>query len=641
MVATIILIMTTIAFVVYLLRKETDLLGKRYDVEYETDITQGAGYVVWTYLWWADCLVAMVLSFVREDFRGGDICLIWIGSTLLYAALVAAWSVIRKEKIAALYSINRVHRPEDIIRALGGEIQKKRSIENDTGYEFLIVFQGGNFLLTFRKDTRWVELVYPNFSSCKYAFLNESLLLANYLNNKQNDWTCCLDVQGNLGKEEILEFNLSAHLALTGSLVQIKQNLHTLLEKAFYIARHCNANLEQEIRRKEEQIEKEKENEKFIINTSTNGRLASVINQMEARHTYDLSAENQSDTFGFSVQSFVRLYDNNSDFGCLLSLKIIHEDTMEYITDISSITTFDVRKYICQYSEPMVLDSIVLIYEFECQELFVNLTKAKGCTDKTLYYVVNVVQSGSELDKFMDNRIASSNRTMLEIRLDNDDKERWEVKYMIDDAMDKMANGKENELTDEQLLVVAHTNPTIQTDLYWGKKYFNNRCYYQSLYHFNRVYRAFLSKPLDEWGEELKALFFDVSYYIGFIYADLGMNDRAFYYLNIARASNRIDYIQEFANCFCNMKDPSALGMVTAYIKDIQDKMNNDESEMDRLMPMYEFFQRRYAYLLIEYHKWDEAENLLNMMIERDMDVDFACGELEYIRKMRENEDVK
>lgn len=204
--------------------------------------------------------------------------------------------------------------------------------------------------------------------------------------------------------------------------------------------------------------------------------------------------------------------------------------------------------------------------------------------------------------------------------------------------MDKVNSGKENELTDEQRLAIAHTNPTIQSDLYWGKKYYNNRCYYQALYYFNRVFNAFRYLPINEWHEDLKAVFFDVSYYIGFIYADLGMNDRASYYLNIARASNRIDYIQEFVNCLCNMKDPSAFGRVIAYMKDIQDKMNNDEAEMERLMPMYQFFQRRHAFLLIEYHKWDEAEKLLSTLIERDIDVDFARNELEYIRKMRENE---
>lgn len=39
-----------------------------------------------------------------------------------------------------------------------------------------------------------------------------------------------------------------------------------------------------------------------------------------------------------------------------------------------------------------------------------------------------------------------------------------------------------------------------------------------------------------------------------------------------------------------------------------------------------QFFQRRYAYLLIEYRQLDKAEDFLNIMIERNMDVEFAKG---------------
>ena len=116
------------------------------------------------------------------------------------------------------------------------------------------------------------------------------------------------------------------------------------------------------------------------------------------------------------------------------------------------------------------------------------------------------------------------------------------------------------------------------------------------------------------------------------------MNDRAFYYLNVAQKSNCIDHIQEFINCICNMKAPFAFGVVTKYMENIQEDMNTDEAEAERLMPFYQFFQRRYAYMLIEYRQLDKAEEFLNIMIERNMDVEFAKGELEYIRKIRKEE---
>ena len=66
--------------------------------------------------------------------------------------------------------------------------------------------------------------------------------------------------------------------------------------------------------------------------------------------------------------------------------------------------------------------------------------------------------------------------------------------------------------------------------------------------------------------------------------------------------------------------------------------MNTNEEEAERLMPMYQFLNRRFLYLLGVYHKWEDAEKQANFMIEHDVDGDFARDKLEIIRKMRENE---
>ncbi len=521
--------------------------------------------------------------------------------------------------------------PGDIFRALGAVLHGDEEDEDGSRHTYLVEYQGGIFMFVFHKDSPWVFLRFYEFKECGYEHLHKALEAANNINTTQGAWNCGISKkESDTDGTPILTANLEYLFSCVGNLEQMKGELQVLLGGAFSLARDFSDELDKAIK------EDEEKDEMFFNDCAFNNKLATISRQMEAHHT-DEETEDEDTPFFLSVHQLVQLYED-VDFGCLLSLKIVQGDSVEHITDISAISIFDVRDYICQHAAPTTLNSIMLIYEFEQQELFVNLTKAKGSTDNTLYYIVNVVRSGSELDKFMDNRVRLSSRTMLEVRLNGEDKDAWEVKYMIDDAMDKVNSGKENELTDEQRLAVAHTNPTIQSDLYWGKKYYNNRCYYQALYHFNRVFNAFRYLPINEWHEDLKAVFFDVSYYIGFIYADLGMNVRACYYLNIAKTSDRIDHIQEFINCLCNMRDLSALQLVVSYINDIREKMDANESEIERLMPMYQFFQRRYLYLLVEYKKWDEAEKQANFMIKNDIDVEFAKDELEYVRKMREED---
>lgn len=522
--------------------------------------------------------------------------------------------------------------PGDIFRALGAVTKNDYDDEDGSRHTYVVEYQGDYFLFLFHKDSPWVILRFFGFKECAYEHLHKAYAAANNINITQGAWSCGISkMESDTDGTPILTASLEYLFSCVGNLEQMKDELQVLMGTAFSLARDFSAELDKAIQ------EAEEKDEQFFTDYTFNNKLAMISRQLEAHHTDD-ETEEESTKFFLSVRQLVQLYEN-VDFGCLLSLKIVQGDSVEHITDISTITVFDVRDYIRQHAEPTSLSSIVLIYEFELQTLFVNLTKAKGSTDNTLYYIVNVVRSGSELDKFMDNRVRLSSRTMLEVRLSDEDKEAWEVKYMIDDAMDKVNSGRENELTDEQRLAVAHTNPTIQSDLYWGKKFFNQRCYYQALYHFNRVFCAFRFLPINEWHEDLRAVFFDVSYYIGFIYADLGMNVRACYYLNIARESNRIDYIEEFVNCLCNMRDLSALQLVVSYINDIREKMSANEAEIERLMPMFQFFQRRHLYLLVEYKKWDDAEIQANYMIQNDMDVEFAYDELEHIRRMREKEE--
>lgn len=521
--------------------------------------------------------------------------------------------------------------PGDIFRALGAVLHGDEEDEDGSRHTYLVEYQGGIFMFVFHKDSPWVFLRFYGFKECGYEHLHKALEAANNINTTQGAWNCGISKkESDTDGTPILTANLEYLFSCVGNLEQMKGELQVLLGGAFSLARDFSDELDKAIK------EEEEKDEAFFNDCAFNNKLATISRQMEAHHA-DEETEDEDTPFFLSVHQLVQLYED-VDLGCLLSLKIVQGNSVEHITDISTITAFDVRDYIRQHAEPTSLNSIVLIYEFEHQTLFVNLTKAKGSTDNTLYYIVNVVRSGDELDQFMGNRTSLSSRTMLEVRLGDEDKAAWEAKYMIDDAMDKVANDKEDELTDEQRLVVAHHQPNAQTDLYWGKKYFNHRCYYQALFHFNRVFRVILTRPYKDWKEGVKELFYDICYYIGFIYADLGMNVRACYYLNIARESNRIDYIEEFVNCICNMRDPSTLGMVVSYIKDIQEKMSANEDEIERLMPMYQFFQRRLLYLLVGYRKWDDAEIQANYMIQNEMDVEFANDELEHIRKMRENE---
>ena len=551
---------------------------------------------------------------------------LWIGTTLLFAALVAAWSVIRKERIDAMYLTNKVHTPDEIFEAIGAEVKEKLENKDYTQSNYMIAYQGGYFGFTFTEDSRWVDITFHAFESLKYEYFNKIMMEVNSLNYKCYGWYCYLSLSGDENTEKPLNANLAYRFVLNGSLKQIKDSLKQILEQAFFIARDFRDELQEQISKQEEL------DEEFFTDTAFNNKIAYIQRLKETNHFNGLNEE-FTESSVLSVDRLVKYFDN-VDFGCLLNMRIIKGDQVTEIKDLSEIQTFDIREYIRKQPDAATVKSISFIINFEQQELLINLTKTSGSTEKSLFFVVNIVRSGSELDDYMEDRFPYSARTLLEIRLTDAEQEYWEAKYMIDEAMDKSKSGQMNDLTDEQRLVLAHTQPTMQLDLYWGKKYYNKQCYFQALYHFNRVFEN-LKSQCKSWNGEMCALYEEICYLIGFIYTDMKMYDRAFYYLWSAQVNGKISGMQEYINCLCNMKDVSVKGYIRSKAKEVTDLMNKDE-EGERLLPLYNFLRRRYAYALIDRDELDEAEEMLNEMIANEQDLEFAKGELEYIKAIKE-----
>lgn len=515
--------------------------------------------------------------------------------------------------------IEKLFSAKELACGIGAEI-----VEEHEDGDFVAGFQGGYFLFAGQEGSQWVDIHFYGFKECSYEHIHAVQLIVNEVNIEYGGWKSYIKVTNDESKEKSLSISMCNRFPLAGnSLRQSKELLKEALDAAFYIAHDFRNKLDNEIKKKINY------NQEFFNGTFFNQKIAYMQRLKEMNHLDGMEEEFPLST-ELTAEKLIGLY-KQEDFGELQKLCILVDGQIEERTDKTEILQFDVREYIRKHPNATDIKSMVLIIGFENQELYVTMTKAKGSTQNTLFFILNMVRSGSELDAMMDNREAISSRTMVEIRLANAEKDYWEAKYMIDEANDKASSGKIDELTDEQRLIVACSNPSLQEDLYWAKKYYNNRCYYQALFHFSRV----LHHLKTEKSDKLNTLYYEVSYYIGFIYVDLKMYDKAFYYLYMAQSQGNISSIQEFANCLCNMNDPNAKNYVGGKLGEVIEQMNKSEEEEERLMSLYLFLKRRYVYILIENGEYTDAESILNKMIEHEECVDFAKGELDFVKRQQ------
>lgn len=513
--------------------------------------------------------------------------------------------------------------PQDILKALGCDI-----LEHEDSYYF-IGYQGGYFGLWFHESGKWLDMSYDRFVQYENRYVSNAIVVSNTVNLELVGWGCHIHMLKDEAEERPIVPCLMYRLALTGTSGQIALRIKELLPQAFMVSRFFMDKMSEEVKSGTAKDEAFFENALFRQKVER----ASLLKEMG--HSDGLKEE-QPESSSLTIPVFLDQFED-TEFGCLQRMKLVQGEQVKCYTDVSEITSFDIRTYIRSQEDPASVCDLTLFYEFEHQTMVVCLLKASCSTDKWLFYSMNIVRSGADSDLMDSRHTADGFRTMVEVRLTDAEADYWEAKFMIDDALDKKNSGKEKELTDEQRLLLSFTDADMQGDLYWAKKFYNNGCYYQALFYFKRVFNHLI----DQWNQldkDYQERFFLIAYYIGFIYMELGMQDRAFYYLFHARQANGLAAVQEFANCLCNMKDPGALSFIKGTIGHVLEVLNKQdgEEEDESLMSFYQFLNRRMAYVLIDRKEYDEAESVLNRMIAEGTDVEFAKSELEYLRKIRE-----
>lgn len=188
---------------------------------------------------------------------------------------------------------------------------------------------------------------------------------------------------------------------------------------------------------------------------------------------------------------------------------------------------------------------------------------------------------------------------------------------------------------DEKVLLEGITSQkTLGKDFSDGQFFLSQKRYTDALYPFLEIYDRLGKEPY-KLDKETKDIFFEVCYWIGFCFNELGKYDKAFFYLDIAKISEKPKYKIEYINSLVNSGDMRALFYVDSEIIKIEKKRDKKTIKKEELTEedvlYYHFLHRRLAYLYIEWKMFDSAKELLEQMKEDETDRNFALEELRYL----------
>lgn len=216
-----------------------------------------------------------------------------------------------------------------------------------------------------------------------------------------------------------------------------------------------------------------------------------------------------------------------------------------------------------------------------------------------------------------------------------------EADYMWCDVDDKIAEGREDQLTDEQQLIRDVGNHDDAYDLYWGGRFLRQRRYYEAALHFQRVWNMYNSRY--SWLEDKeKKNFSEVAYLLGASYMRLKRYREAYFYLQGINREGSIKYTTEFIRCLMAIHDSRAFEVVRHTLKSIDwqmravDEEEESSEQYERLTEFRAFLQRCNVEISVRMSYLKDAAEDCSQMLQDERNGDFARKEMAHINALLE-----
>ena len=323
-------------------------------------------------------------------------------------------------------------------------------------------------------------------------------------------------------------------------------------------------------------------------------------------------------------------------------------DTVTVINDRESIASYNLSDTLIVdgafVRQKAMLDLVFFLpaHPTTRRRMTFSIQQADGCEDVLYYQVVATLLpllSGIGRPLHSKEVQVQSHSVLLAYDLRSTKLLQDEFVYMWKEAKSKVANGEENQLTEEQRLIANVESVDAARFVYRSRTLYRQKRYYEAISCLENAYRL-LNSNIDKKSLEERNLFLEVCYMLGFCYNELQQYDRAYYYLTFVTGINRTLYAEEYVNCMIYLGDYRSLMTIDGILEDLHNSIVEDEEgEVEQSVhPFLQFLYRRKAYVLVELHRFDEAEEMLRQMIDDPESGDFALDELAYIQQLREKD---
>lgn len=542
------------------------------------------------------------------------------------------------------------------------EIQENEQVPGEADYVFS--FQQGRFRLVANAHHTFVHIHFPYFSEVPLTQIDNLRFACNDFNLKQGDFKAYYTINP---KEEAINTHLVFNFRLAdndkrqsyelGSMLQHTFEMSRLFRQTFHsISESGNSDLEENsalsLRERYLSSELELWHQHPKLTWRDNSTAQHTIAQLF--HTF-YEDESQIRFYGLQTmqtQWSKTIYDASDDATSTEIAASIssrpREIALSSHEEISNFVLLDALGDRADVEEDAVLSPVTLqvlatVGELE-EKTFVIHLDVESRVENSDYVSVLFIEPTSPLSPVNSETSMAAMRKNLTHRFlmvrDHVEHEQREAefRYQWQETQDALRRG--DKLTEEQRFMGMSVVPNVGFNLYWGRRYFSAKRFYEALQHLENAYRV-LNVNFEGLNKAAREHFYEICYFIGFCYAELKLYERAYFYLDIVYPQNSVRYASEYVNLLVNTKDFRALATIERLIKNIEQevaRLEADEKEEDGLQAFFRFLQRRKGYVLIDQRKLDDAEAIFQALLDFPDSEKQAIDELMYIEQLRAEE---
>ena len=330
----------------------------------------------------------------------------------------------------------------------------------------------------------------------------------------------------------------------------------------------------------------------------------------------------------------------------MLSLTIVSERGTEQISQRDKIASFDLFEAIVKkQNDPIIASDIPVVITLDTTFFHYTFTLhfVEQTSNNIFIRLTAMKVQYDHLQQKMPDVVYTPESVSCLLCYETNEEHSFETfGHQIEIA--RQASREGEELTDEQVRLLALTEGNLEYQLHEGRRLAKHNRYLQAIALLEPAYRRLIQKDQDLIDSRFPKTV-DAAYQLGCCYYHLNQMDKAYFYFSIAFKADRLDASYMYFQVLYQMRDINLLSELTEeknkMEKSLQDMAQrreqldeDDERLYNNIRDYYLFLYKLHAEIMVRDKRYDLAYSDLNYLLQYEQTQEYAQTKIDELDKI-------